>query len=60
MGPDGLYQQGKPRSEPLIDRLRDRNWPRCSARDIQPRTVDRLKARLYYIQGKAREALRWS
>jgi hypothetical protein len=60
VGPDGLYLNGKPWNEPLIDRLRDRNWPPCSARDIQPRTVDRLKARLYYIQGKAREVLRWS
>jgi hypothetical protein len=60
MGPDGLYgHDGRPHRRDLIDAIAGRNWPPCSARDIQPRTVDRLKARLYYIQGKARQALRW-
>jgi hypothetical protein len=60
MGPDGLYgHDGRPHRSDLIDAIAERNWPPCSARDIQPRTMDRLKARWWYAVGCGRRALRW-
>jgi hypothetical protein len=65
IGDGGLYDEhGHPRNESwnasLVGDIRNRNWPPCSARDIQPRTVDRLKARWWYAVGCGRRVLRWS